>query len=86
MTVQEALIVYQNRQDRVAHPAGSFDGARRWYPAESEKCPCCRSIRTPSRTWPFSLMLHCRSIDHVAHLCGVDAKDLRRAARATAKS
>lgn len=85
MSVEQALSVYLSRQSRTAHPAGKFDRAGRWYPAETEQCNCCRGIRTPSRAWPYSLMTHCRSAEHVANLCGVDAKSLRKAAREAAK-
>ena len=85
MTLSEALSVYQSRQSRAAHPDGRFDRSGRWYPAESETCACCTAIRTPSRAWPNSLNKHCRSVEHVAALCGVDAKELRKAARAAAK-
>jgi hypothetical protein len=82
MTTQDAVKVYADRKVRLTHPAGKFDGGGRWYPAETETCDCCRGIRSPSRAWPYSLMTHCRTAEHVAHLCGVDAKELRKAARA----
>lgn len=72
---------YLARQSRASHPDGRFDKGGRWFPSGSEEQICCRSIRTPSRAWPNSLNKHCRSIDHVANLFGVDAKELRRATR-----
>jgi len=62
-------------QDRAIHPAGSTDSGGRWYPVRS--LPCCGSIRTPSRSWPWSLMDHCRTIAHVAADAGVDVARLR---------
>jgi hypothetical protein len=64
-TVQE---VYEARQDRREHPDGEFDKAGRWYPSDLERCECCNSIRYPSRSWPYSLLVHCRSKRHVANL------------------
>lgn len=80
-----AVQVYLQRKSRTAHPNGSFDSARRWYPSASEKCSNCDSIRSPSRSYPFSLMTHCRSVDHVAELFGVDPLELKRAARKESK-
>lgn len=75
-----AVNEYIARQSRQHHPAGKTDG-HRWYPAVSEHCSCCNAIRTPSRKWPWSLMLHCRTAVHVAALYGVNASDILRAAR-----
>lgn len=72
---------YIKRQSRKSHPIGKFDNGNRWYPSEQEKCPCCANVRTPSRAWPYSYMTHCRTAEHVAHLYGVDAKDIKRLAR-----
>lgn len=76
-----ALKQYRNRQERLEHPEGKFDKSQRWYPSESEEQQCCKSIRNPSRSYPFSLMKHCRSVEHVAMLNGVNASDLRKAYR-----
>lgn len=75
--VHAAAHEYIARRDRVTNPTGEFDNARRWYPAASERRSCCRGIRTPSRTWPYSYMTHCRSVEHVAALHGVAASDVR---------
>ena len=82
--VLRAAYEYIRRQRRESHPDGSFDRARRWYPSPEEEQPCCSSIRSPSRGYPFSLMTHCRTAGHVAALYGVDARDVRRALRAEA--
>jgi hypothetical protein len=83
--INAAVQVYLDRQARITHPAGKFDKAGRWYPIGDERCECCNYIRTPSRAWPFSLMMHCRTMEHVAHLYDVDIKKLRRAVNATRK-
>ena len=80
--IKSAVEMYLSRQARTQHPAGYFDGGGRWYPNEQrEACSCCSHIRTPSRAWPYSLNKHCRSVQHVSSLCGVNATELRRAVR-----
>lgn len=56
---------YINRRDRICHPGGSFDSGGRF--SLSEKYDCCDGIRSPSRAYPFSEMLHGRTLGHVAH-------------------
>ncbi len=80
--IAEALAKWQARQDRREHPAGKFDKAGRWYSADDEWQPCCNTIRSPSRGYPYSYMTHCRSAEHVANLCGVDVAELRKLANA----
>lgn len=82
MTVNQAAEVWRKRQARMSHPQGKFDRGGRWWPAPEEECSCCAKIRTPSRRWPWSLNKHCRSLEHVANLCGVPVSELRRAVRA----
>lgn len=79
--LDKAAREYLARQARESHPKGEFDNAQRFRPSEDERQECCDYIRPPSRTWPFSLMKHCRSIEHVANLFGVDITELRRRAR-----
>jgi len=79
--VEAAAREYLARRDRRKHPAGRFDNGGRWYPDESEARACCATIRAPSRRWPYSLMLHCRTAKHVAALYGVETSDVRRAAK-----
>jgi len=62
-------------QERRANPDGTFDQAGRWYP--SVRCDCCAEIRSPSRQWPYSLMVHCRTARHVAASTGYDLETLR---------
>lgn len=60
---------WQDRHDRVTHPEGSFDSARRWYPSACEDCGGSGSnARGPSRAFPYSYMLRCRSREHVRDL------------------
>jgi hypothetical protein len=81
-TVDLAAREYLDRRDRNTHPTGKFDGGGRWTPSETERQDCCSHIRAPSRTWPFSLLPHCRSAVHIANLFGVDRAELLRCARA----
>ncbi len=79
-TIQDYVMAaeeYLARKERSAHPDGSFDRASRWYPSDDEWQDCCAGIREPSRAWPYSLMVHCRTLVHVANLYDVDEADLR---------
>jgi hypothetical protein len=80
MKTCNAAIVYVARQRRAADPQGTFDSGGRWYPY-GEYRDCCDRIRSPSRNWPYSLMLHCRTAKHVAALFSVPERDVRRAAK-----
>jgi hypothetical protein len=60
--------VYEALRDRVIHPDGKFDNAGRWYPSEAEDCGVSRVICTPSRAYPYSYMIACRTRKHVAKL------------------
>lgn len=84
--VLKAAQEYLSRRDRITNPDGNFDKAGRWYPSESEHCDCCKAIRGPSRAYPYSYMVHCRTAQHVANLYGVDAKELRKATRQIEKA
>lgn len=77
-----AAQVFILRRDRKANPEGWFDRAGRWYPSDDESCLCCCALRDPTRRWPYSLMLHCRTAKHVARLIGVGVKDLQCATKA----
>ncbi len=61
---------YLSRQDRLSHPAGTFDSAKRF--TLTEKYPRCDYIRFPSRKFPFPEMTHGRSLQHVAHEFGLE--------------
>lgn len=80
-TLTEAAQEYLDRRARKVHPAGSFDNAGRWYPHDDERQECCSAVRSPSRSYPYSYMVHCRTIGHVAHLYGVDEASLRQQVR-----
>ena len=59
----EAL--YALRKIRASHPEGRFDNAQRWYPNLVEDADGDGSkARSPTRTWPFSYMLRCRTRQH----------------------
>lgn len=79
--LERATAEYLARQSRASHPAGKFDKAGRFFLADSERSECCRSIRCPSRAWPYSEMVHGRTAEHVAEMFGVDAREIRRLAR-----
>lgn len=79
--IKKAAQEFIDRQDRLTHPDGKFDNAKRWWPSDDEECTCCGGIRSPSRSWPYSLMIHCRTAQHVAALFDVDARELKREAR-----
>lgn len=84
-TVEPAAQEYLDRQDRRSHPAGRKDSGGRWYPSAEERRACCDGVRSPSRAWPWSLMVHCRTAAHVARLYGVEERELRRAVAAERK-
>lgn len=77
-TVVTAAQAFIKLQERKENPSGSFDNAGRFWLAET--CECCRSIRTPSRAFPYSQMVHARTAVHVANAYGVDASLVRKAA------
>ena len=66
------------RESRTRHPDGKFDKAGRWYPSDIETQTCCAGIRSPSRSWQYALMLHCRCVCHIAKLFNVAPLDLKR--------
>jgi hypothetical protein len=86
--LEKAAREYLSRKSRDSHPDGHFDAGGRWYPDEEERCDFCSLVRTPSRGYPYSLLVHCRTADHIASkysersdLVYVDGKDVRREAR-----
>jgi hypothetical protein len=72
--VADALWLWRSRASRTNHPDGTFDAQRRWYPSLDEQRACCDAIRSPSARWPYSLMTHCRSGEHVANLSGLEGE------------
>jgi hypothetical protein len=85
-TIQDAAQEWLDRRDRKAHPDGKFDNAGRFYPSTDERCDCCKDVRSPSRSYPYSYMTHCRSAEHVANLYGKDVRRVRRAAHRIEKA
>lgn len=77
-TLENAAREYISRRDRATNPDGKFDKQSRWYPSDEEHCSCCNAVRSPSRAFPYSYMVHCRTIGHIANKYGVDVKDLRK--------
>ena len=75
-----AASTYLRLRDRLEHPAGKFDSAGRFYLIKP--CDCCSSIRYPSRAYPYSHMIHGRSVVHVATAAGL--ADYARAVRSVA--
>ena len=65
----KAVARYLLRKYRYEHPTGGFDNAGRWYPCKSEGL-LTQYHRTPSRQWPYSYLLACRSMEHCAQLEG----------------
>jgi len=71
--------IYADRKDRAIHPEGSFDGAGRWYPSDREdQDGDGTSVRSPSRAWPYSYMLRCRTRQHCRALveAGLAGRDV----------
>jgi hypothetical protein len=73
-----AAIEHLQLKARVIHPRGTFDSAKRWYP--DTQYACCEHIRCPSRNFPFSLIVHCRTVEHVAAEYDVNARLVRSVA------
>jgi len=77
-TVIKAVDEYLSRKSRETHPDGYFEHNRYWYPGEKEACEDCRTIRKPSYKYPYSLMTHCRSMQHIANKYKLDASVMRK--------
>ena len=74
----QAIKEFKALQAREINPPGEFDDAGRWYPSDSEKCDCCESIRSPSRSYPYSYMVHCRTLKHVCTKYGLDYREVKK--------
>lgn len=68
--IKKCAYEYIARNNRLAHPAGSFDSAGRF--TLSKRYDCCTGIRSPSRAFPYSENKHGRSLCHVAHEFGLE--------------
>ena len=76
--IQKATQEYLNRKNRKSHPSGNFDDGGRFYLSDEERHDCCSGIRTPSRRFPYSEMVHGRTMKHVASIFNVCTLDIRR--------
>lgn len=65
--------MYNDRQSRRTNPDGTFDNGGRFYLSEAERCECCEGIRPPSKAWPYSQMVHARTLRHVRNLVAKSA-------------
>ena len=83
--VEQAAREFLDRKARRSHPKGALGRGDKWWPADDERCNFCGDIRTPSCAYPWSLMHHCRTADHLGDRMGVDAADVRRRAREIVK-
>jgi ribosomal protein L12E/L44/L45/RPP1/RPP2 len=72
--VHKAALQLCALRSRHTHPNGLFDNAGRFYLADM--CDCCVGLRSPSRAYPFSQMVHGRSALHVATRFGVDKSNV----------
>lgn len=63
-----ARTIFRARQRRDDHPEGRFDGTV-WYPSKEEDCgDVIGRVRQPTRRWPYSYMIRCRTYDHCKRL------------------
>ncbi|WPB57376.1 hypothetical protein [Xylophilus sp. GOD-11R] len=77
-TLLKAAIDFDNLQERRDHPPAKQDnGGRRYL---TQRVECCEDIRTPTRLFPFSQLLHGRTAIHVAHKHGIEDRtaDIRK--------
>ena len=84
-TVEKAAREFLDRKARRSHPKGGQKSCGKWWPDEDERCGWCASIREPSCAYPWSLMHHCRTAEHLADRMDVDPSDVRRRAREIVK-
>lgn len=71
MKAAAALQRYERRQARSEHPEGEFDKGGRWYP-EGKDEEVMGAVRSPSRSFPHSYNLACRSLAHCERYEGAD--------------
>ncbi|ENJ1753178.1 hypothetical protein ACPV4W_04195 [Vibrio diabolicus] len=70
----DASIEYLMLKGRYIHPEGKFDNAKRWEPIDWT--PSLGTIRAPSRSHPYSYLVHCRTKKRVSELRDVDLREL----------
>lgn len=69
--VAAVKLAYAARRQRRVNPEGGFDRKGRWYPSDREDADGDgSSTRSPSRAWPYSYLLRCRTRQHVRVLVG----------------
>lgn len=73
----KAAIEHIERQKRTSHPEGEFDSQGRFY--ISEELECCKNVRRPSASHPFSLMVHGRTLPHCSQIFGADFEAAKQA-------
>jgi hypothetical protein len=73
-----ATVEYILLRDRIIDPCGKFDKAGRWYPDVEEQASCCSSVHGPTRAYPYSYMVHCRTMKHVANKHGIEVSEIRK--------
>lgn len=71
MKAAAAIRRYERRQARLEHPEGQFDKGGRWYPEGMDK-EVMGAVRSPSRSYPHSYNLACRSLAHCERYEGAD--------------
>lgn len=57
--------VYKMLKEREIHPSGTFDNAGRFFAHNDDLI----DVRYPSRSWPHSHMLACRTKKYVTKVC-----------------
>jgi hypothetical protein len=73
--------VYEMRRTRAVNPEGEIDDGSRWHPSKRENPDgSVNQCRSPSRAWPYSYLVHCRTRKHCrvlveAALAGKDVPD-----------
>jgi len=66
-TLSEIDLAYLARKFRLVNPRGKFDDGGRFYPDEEAEGGI-PNVRPPSRAWPYSYMLACRTKKWCAQL------------------
>jgi hypothetical protein len=66
------------RKQKLSHPPDAFDNVGRFEP--HEQTSAVRSVRTPSRAWPYSPMKAARTADHCAEVFGAKPIHVKRIA------
>jgi hypothetical protein len=88
--LQTAVECFRSRRDRKEHPKGEFageSGRRAWKIDPAERRPCCASAKASDlggrqKFVGHWLNKHCRTVEHVAQLHGVNVDALRAALKA----